>query len=85
MRKQELIHLHGLTVELRRHLEEHSELPVESYIVDDADGPGPMAIHRRKGVHKAAVRRSLGDIVAALETSAEPMGERSAEQLEARD
>lgn len=79
MRKQETIHLHALAVEIRTHLRETTELPVESYVAADADGVGPTAIHRRKEVHEAALKRALTDVVRALESDAavvEPARER---------
>lgn len=78
MRKQELVHLHGLTVELRRYLEERSELPVESFVAEEG-GAGPMAIHRRKEAHEVAVRRALTDIVGAIESTAWSSAERPTE------
>lgn len=51
MRKQELIHLHGLAVAVRGHLKQADDLPAAAFERYDTFGVGPAAIHRRKGDH----------------------------------
>jgi hypothetical protein len=54
MKKQELIHLHGLLAEVRTHYEELADATVdhEEYT---ALGVRPTSIHKSKTDHKAAV------------------------------
>jgi|APHM01.1.fsa_nt_gi Predicted metal-binding protein len=69
MRKQELIHLHGLLATVRDFCEEdlgqtvereqYSELPIQ-----------PTSIHKSKADHQEAVAALADDIVDGLETDA---------------
>lgn len=54
MKKQELIHLHGLLAEVSNDVSEHynTELDLEEY---NALGVRPTSIHKSKTDHKAAV------------------------------
>ena len=54
MKKQELIHLHGLLAEVTKQLTEIEEEPIT---LDDYDTLGirPTSIHKSKTDHKAAV------------------------------
>ncbi len=69
MRKQELIHLHGLLATVREFCEEdlgrtverehYSELPIQ-----------PTSIHKSKADHQEAVAALADDIVDGLDTEA---------------
>ena len=61
MRKQELVHLHGLLVGVRRYLDEHEDVAVPTGAFDayDGYGIGPTAIADRKDAHREAVDRLL--------------------------
>lgn len=54
MKKQELIHLHGLLAEVSNHyqMQNGGELDVDDY---DSLGIRPTSIHKSKTDHKAAV------------------------------
>ena len=53
MKKQELIHLHGLLAEVTKHYtHEEGELTLDNY---DEMGVRPTSIHKSKTDHKAAV------------------------------
>ena len=54
MKKQELIHLHGLLAEVRKHHEARTGTSVE-YESYDSLGVRPTSIHKSKTDHKAAV------------------------------
>lgn len=70
MRKQELIHMHGLLVVVRQHLAEQDdiEIPTGAFDAYDDYGVGPTAIAKRKDVHKEAVDRLLEGLQMALTT-----------------
>jgi hypothetical protein len=60
MRKQELIHLHGLLAAVSRHCEETgASVNYEEY---DALDVQPTSIHRSKGDHQEAVLALAGGI-----------------------
>jgi hypothetical protein len=61
MRKQELIHIHGLLVVTRRHLAEEADIEIPNGTFDGYDDYGvrPTAIAERKSAHKEAVDRLL--------------------------
>jgi hypothetical protein len=63
MRKQELIHLHGLFVEIRRHCEREEDvsLVLSEYESMDVD---TSSIHRQKSEHRRAVL-ALSEAIAA--------------------
>ena len=53
MKKQELIHLHGLLAEVsKHHVQSGGQLSLDSY---DTLGVRPTSIHKSKTDHKAAV------------------------------
>ena len=54
MKKQELIHLHGLLAEVRKHHEARTGTSVE-YESYESLGVRPTSIHKSKTDHKAAV------------------------------
>lgn len=54
MKKQELIHLHGLLAEVRKHHEARTGTAVE-YEEYESLGVRPTSIHKSKTDHKAAV------------------------------
>ncbi len=73
MKKQELIHLHGLLAEISTEFEDHSgkTLPMDEY---ETLGVRPTSIHRSKTEHKAAVFALADCITESMsETAAEPV------------
>lgn len=70
MRKQELIHIHGLLVVTRLHLAEQAniEIPDEAFDGYDGYGVGPTAIAERKDAHKEAVDQLLDGFRTTLTT-----------------
>ncbi|SHH70244.1 UPF0058 family protein [Halobaculum gomorrense] len=77
MKKQELIHLHGLLSEVRSEYEEWgTELDLTEY--KDL-GVKPTSIHRSKTDHKAAVFKLASGITSSAEetTEAEPVAPRA--------
>lgn len=73
MKKQELIHLHGLLAEVSNQYEawEEMTLALEEY---EAQGVRPTSIHRSKTDHKDAVfalTHGITDAMAAEETATE--------------
>jgi hypothetical protein len=66
MKKQELIHLHGLLSEVHSQMEswEGDELDISEY---EAMGVRPTSIHRSKTDHKAAVFEIAKGITTAVE------------------
>jgi hypothetical protein len=66
MKKQELIHLHGLLSEVRAQMEvwEDDELEMSEY---ESMGVRPTSIHRSKTDHKAAVFEIANGITTAME------------------
>ena len=54
MKKQELIHLHGLLAEIRDHYEQRTGTEV-AHTEYDEFGVRPTSIHKSKTDHKAAV------------------------------
>lgn len=59
MRKQELIHLHALCVELRRYFEDHHDLSSDPFQSYEEFGVSPLAVHHRKQFHEEALFRLL--------------------------
>lgn len=61
MRKQELIHIHGLLVVTRRHLADQADIEIPDEAFDEYDDYGvePTAIAERKDAHKEAVDQLL--------------------------
>jgi hypothetical protein len=66
MKKQELIHLHGLLAEVHEQCEmwEGEELDLTAY---DELGVRPTSIHKSKTDHKAAVFKLATGITSSLE------------------
>lgn len=69
MRKQELVHLHGLLLIVRRHVDEQGnvEIPEGTFDTYDDYGIRPTAISERKKAHKEAVDLLAGGLQTALE------------------
>jgi len=67
MKKQELIHLHGLLAQVQNHYEEQTGETVD---LDEykALGVQPTSIHKSKTDHKAAVFALAGDITTEMES-----------------
>lgn len=73
MKKQELIHLHGLLAQVQNHYEQETGDTVEhdKYVTL---GVQPTSIHRSKTDHKAAVFALAKGITSEMETEeAEPV------------
>ncbi|MFB6154811.1 MAG: UPF0058 family protein [Haloferacaceae archaeon] len=66
MKKQELIHLHGLLSEVRAQCEEwqNDELDLEAY---NTLGVRPTSIHKSKTDHKAAVFKLAKGITGSMD------------------
>ncbi|QHS18231.1 UPF0058 family protein [Halopenitus persicus] len=65
MKKQELIHLHGLLSEVRKQCEHWDEdLDLEEY---ETMGVKPTSIHKSKTDHKAAVFKLATGITAPMD------------------
>jgi len=65
MKKQELIHLHGLLAEVCEHYEQMAECNVEHTKYTDL-GVRPTSIHKSKTDHKAAVFALADGITAEM-------------------
>ncbi|MDX1746564.1 MAG: UPF0058 family protein [Halobacteriales archaeon] len=70
MKKQELIHLHGLLAEVRSHYEQSigTEIDDEDY---QSLGVRPTSIHKSKTDHKAAVFALADGITSEMEAETE--------------
>lgn len=66
MKKQELIHLHGLLAELQNQFDSAGETVSEEY---RKLGVQPTSIHRSKTDHKAAVFALIHGVTDELESS----------------
>lgn len=55
MKKRELLHLHGLLAELRRHLEEEDLVPDHAFEQYDDRAVSPLGVQERKEKHRIAV------------------------------
>jgi hypothetical protein len=66
MKKQELIHLHGLLAEVHTQIEtwEDADVPLTAY---DELGVRPTSIHKSKTDHKAAVFKLISGITESIE------------------
>lgn len=68
MKKQELIHLHGLLAEVRSQCEEWNDEEMD--LTDYRElGVQPTSIHRSKTDHKAAVFKLVSGITSSLESA----------------
>ncbi|WP_458210664.1 UPF0058 family protein [Haladaptatus sp. NG-SE-30] len=65
MKKQELIHLHGLLAEVRNRYERRSSDPVNCADYE-ATGVRPTSIHRSKTDHRDAVFKLAGSLTDAM-------------------
>lgn len=70
MKKQELIHLHGLFAEVSNTFEQKTDVTV-TYPEYEELGMQPTSIHRSKTDHKRAVFALASDILEDLENDAE--------------
>ena len=70
MKKQELIHLHGLLAEVRTVCEEWDDTDITTEAYDDL-GVRPTSIHRSKTDHKSAVFALVDGITGGLTETAE--------------
>ena len=70
MKKQELIHLHGLLAEVCNHCETHDGAKVN---LDEYESLGvrPTSIHKSKTEHKAAVFALAGGITSHVDAARE--------------
>lgn len=70
MKKQELIHLHGLLAEVSNHFEHRhdQEVDLSAY---EAQGVRPTSIHKSKTDHKEAVFALAGGITSAMDARVE--------------
>jgi hypothetical protein len=78
MKKQELIHLHGLLAEVRYKYEQKSGAEVEP---EEYDGLGcrPTSIHKSKTDHKKAVFALAGGITSEMKGDASKAAPASAD------
>ena len=70
MKKQELIHLHGLLAEICEHYEQMAECDVEHAKYTEL-GIRPTSIHKSKTDHKAAVFALADGITEEMERETE--------------
>jgi len=70
MKKQELIHLHGLLAELQTRTDAAGETTSDEY---RELGVQPTSIHRSKTDHKAAVFALIHGITDEMESESEPV------------
>ena len=70
MKKQELIHLHGLLAEVCNHYEQMAQRDVEHAKYSEL-GVRPTSIHKSKTDHKAAVFALADGITEEMESEAE--------------
>jgi hypothetical protein len=71
MKKQELIHLHGLLAEVCNHYEQLAECDVEHADYSEL-GVRPTSIHKSKTDHKAAVFALADGITEEMQREVEP-------------
>lgn len=79
MRKQALIHLHSLSIELRSWLSEHHDID-GAFDTYDEEGVSPYEVHRRKRVHREAVRSCFDGVTTVIEDQEPPS--RSIDELQ---
>lgn len=65
MKKQELIHLHGLLSEVRSECADRGDLDLNEY---ESFGVQPTSIHRSKTDHKTAVFKLADGLTTSFET-----------------
>ncbi|MFP8953421.1 UPF0058 family protein [Natrialbaceae archaeon A-arb3/5] len=66
MRKQELVHLHALAVEIRDYVSDRESVPPDAFAEYDRNGSKPTSLHRRKTTHKECLLLLLDGILAAI-------------------
>jgi hypothetical protein len=71
MRKQELVHLHGLLVEITRTLVDQGTIPESVWAEYEALGINAHSIHARKNDHEEAVLFLVSTLTATLELPTE--------------
>jgi hypothetical protein len=71
MRKQELVHLHGLLIEVTQSLIDRGALPPEVWSEYEALDTNAYAIHAPKGEHREAVLLLAATVAADIEQSTE--------------
>lgn len=62
MRKQELVHLHMLAVEIRGFISERETIPPDAFEAYDRNGVPPSAVHYNKPAHKESMQLLLDGI-----------------------
>lgn len=67
MRKDELIHIHALFLEVRQSLGENEERPIEMHSAYDALDVRPTSIHKSKENHRKAISTLGGSIERSLQ------------------
>jgi hypothetical protein len=72
MKKQELIHLHGLLAQVRDHYEQIEESPVDHETYTEL-GVRPTSIHRSKTEHKEAVFALARGITGEMTVEEQPV------------
>jgi len=70
MKKQELIHLHGLLAEVSNHFEQHMDETLECTAYENQE-VRPTSIHKSKTEHKDAVFALAKGITGGIEDDAE--------------
>ncbi|WP_306053461.1 UPF0058 family protein [Natronococcus wangiae] len=55
MKKQSLVYMHGLLVQIRNELRDCGDVPADAYGEYDERNVSPMSVHRRKGAHGEAI------------------------------
>jgi hypothetical protein len=68
MKKQELIHLHGLLAEVRKQFDEWNDDQIDLSAYEKL-GIRPTSIHKSKTDHKAAVFELARGITSSVETA----------------
>lgn len=66
MKKQELIHLHGLLAEVSNHFEQRLDEPIDGTEYEEQD-VRPTSIHKSKTEHKDAVFAIAAGITGAID------------------
>ena len=66
MRKQELIHLHALLLEIRHELTAKREVTAGAFDAYESHDVQPVAMHESKATHNEAVRHLLDGIESSI-------------------
>lgn len=72
MRKQELVHLHALGVQLRREVADRRSPPPSTYAAYEDLRVEPTSIHRRKDAHREAILALFDGVATACRTADAP-------------